>query len=110
MSIHSNSQMQGPVDARGNGQGRLLRVKTGYNPNSSSVGTDIAGIPAALPAVMLAVPVLFGTVAALVVTRFLRAGGGHDDGAAPADTKRPSSGAAAAARQAVASDGQDGVA
>lgn len=48
------------------GRGRVLRVKEGYNPNSSSLGSIVFIIPAAL----VAVPVLLATVASLIESRF----------------------------------------
>jgi hypothetical protein len=48
------------------GRGKILRIKEGYNPNSSSVGSIVFSFPAAL----LAVPVLFGTVNAIVFSKF----------------------------------------
>ena len=49
------------------GKGKILRVKEGYNPNSSSLGSIVFSFPAAL----LAVPVLFSTVAAVIITKFV---------------------------------------
>ncbi|HBA88146.1 MAG TPA: hypothetical protein DCZ75_09235 [Geobacter sp.] len=43
-------------------KGRILKIKTGYNPNSSSVGVDIVVFFTAGAAVTL----LFNTVAAIV--------------------------------------------
>ena len=48
------------------GRGRVLRVKEGYNPNSSSLGSVVFTIPAAL----LAAPVLLAGVAAWIARRF----------------------------------------
>ncbi len=39
--------------------GRLLRVKTGYNPNSSSVGTNLAPLLLAGSLAAMAAPLLF---------------------------------------------------
>ena len=49
------------------GKGKVLRVKQGYNPNSSSLGSIVFSFPAA----MLAVPVLLSTTAALIYTKVL---------------------------------------
>lgn len=43
-------------------KGRILKIKTGYNPNSSSVGADIVVFFTAGAAVAM----LFNTVAAIV--------------------------------------------
>ncbi|MBU2489656.1 MAG: hypothetical protein KKA60_09720 [Proteobacteria bacterium] len=40
-------------------QGRVLRVKTGYNPNSSSVGTNLAPLLFAGSLAAMAAPLLF---------------------------------------------------
>jgi hypothetical protein len=52
------------------GRGRVLRVKEGFNPNSSSLGSVIFSIPAAL----VAAPVLLAGVAALLAARLARKG------------------------------------
>lgn len=49
------------------GKGKVLRIKEGYNPNSSSLGSIVFSFPAAL----LAVPVLFSAIAAFVATKFV---------------------------------------
>jgi len=49
------------------GNGKILRIKEGYNPNSSSLGSIVFSFPAAL----LAVPVLFSAAAALIATKFI---------------------------------------
>lgn len=43
-------------------KGRILKIKTGYNPNSSSIGLDMVAFLTA----GAAVTVLFNTVAAIV--------------------------------------------
>lgn len=48
--------------------GRILRLKQGYNPNSSSIGTIVFMMPAAL----LGVTAAFGTAAGLICAAFLR--------------------------------------
>ncbi|MEW5734407.1 MAG: hypothetical protein AB1921_06110 [Thermodesulfobacteriota bacterium] len=50
------------------GPGRILRVKWGVNPNSSSMGSLVFALPAAL----LAVTVGFGAVSALILARFIQ--------------------------------------
>ena len=47
------------------GRGRVLRVKQGYNPNSSSLGSIIFSIPAAL----VAAPLLLAGAAAVIASR-----------------------------------------
>jgi hypothetical protein len=49
-------------------RGRILRVKRGYNPNSSSMGTLLVAFPCAL----FGSAVLFNTVASLVLLRKLK--------------------------------------
>lgn len=55
---------------RGNARrrGRILRVKQGYNPNSSSMGSIVF----ALPSLLLGTTVLFGAVAGFIASAFLR--------------------------------------
>lgn len=48
------------------GKGKILRVKEGYNPNSSSLGSIVFSFPAA----MLAVPVIFSAAAAIIASKF----------------------------------------
>lgn len=43
-------------------KGKILRVKQGYNPNSSSMGSIVF----VLPAVLLAISVIFGAFAGLL--------------------------------------------
>ena len=43
-------------------QGRILKIKTGYNPNSSSIGVDIVVFFTA----GAAITVLFNTIAAIL--------------------------------------------
>ena len=52
----------------GAGGGRVLRLKQGYNPNSSSIGTIVFVMPAAL----LGATIAFGVAAGLACTAFLR--------------------------------------
>ena len=60
-------------------KGRVLRVKHGYNPNSSSIGSIVFLLPAAL----LVAGAGFGAVAALIWSALTRAdiSGGPGDGA-----------------------------
>ncbi len=63
-------------DAKANDvHGRILRLKQGYNPNSSSIGTIVFAMPAAL----LASTVAFGAAAAFI-TSALSAGQGQRHG------------------------------
>jgi len=48
-------------------KGRVLRVKQGYNPNSSSLGTIIFAFPSA----MLAAPIVFSAVAGMICSKCL---------------------------------------
>jgi len=50
------------------GRGRVLRVKQGYNPNSSSMGSLVF----AFSAKILGFTALFGTVAGLIYASFVR--------------------------------------
>ena len=59
-------------------KGRLLRVKLGYNPNSSSIGTIVFAMPAAL----LGLTVVFGAAAGLLSSGLLSA---DEDGDSPGD-------------------------
>ncbi len=49
-------------------KGRVLRVKRGYNPNSSSMGSIVF----ALPSLLLGTTALFGAVAGFIASAFLR--------------------------------------
>ena len=49
-------------------KGKILRVKQGYNPNSSSMGSIIFVLPAA----MLAVTAVFGALSGLLAPLLLR--------------------------------------
>lgn len=55
--------------------GRILRIKLGINPNSSSIGTIVFAMPAAL----LGVTVAFGATAALLTARALGPAASADD-------------------------------
>jgi hypothetical protein len=52
-------------------KGRILRVKQGYNPNSSSMGSIIYVLPAAL----LAITVGFGAISGIIMSAFIKNGG-----------------------------------
>jgi hypothetical protein len=49
-------------------KGRILRVKMGYNPNSSSMGSVVYILPAAL----LAVTSGFGVVSGIILAVFMK--------------------------------------
>jgi hypothetical protein len=49
-------------------KGKILKVKMGYNPNSSSMGSMIFILPAAL----LAITVGFGAVSGIILSFFLK--------------------------------------
>jgi hypothetical protein len=49
-------------------KGRILRVKLGYNPNSSSMGSMIFVFPAAL----LAVTAGFGVISGIIMSAFIK--------------------------------------
>ena len=51
------------------GKGRVLRLKCGYNPNSSSYGSIVFVMPGAL----LAATAVFGAVAGLIGSTLVRA-------------------------------------
>ena len=50
-------------------KGRVLRIKHGYNPNSSSVGTAIVFV---LPTMVIASSVLFGGISAVMMNALIR--------------------------------------
>jgi hypothetical protein len=49
-------------------KGRILRVKHGYNPNSSSMGSIVFILPASL----IAVTVGFGAVSSVIMSMFMK--------------------------------------
>ena len=49
-------------------RGKILRVKLGYNPNSSSIGSVVF----AIPTMLLTTSVIFGTVTGIIFSRFLK--------------------------------------
>jgi hypothetical protein len=63
-----------------NTKGKILRVKQGYNPNSSSMGSMVFS----LPAVLLAVTVGFGAVSGIIMSAFIK----RDDKTAESDEKQ----------------------
>jgi hypothetical protein len=65
-----------------NRKGKILRVKQGYNPNSSSMGSMVFS----LPAVLLAVTVGFGAVSGIIMSAFIK----RDDKTAESDENKVS--------------------
>jgi hypothetical protein len=57
-------------------KGRILRVKHGYNPNSSSAGSVIVF---ALPVAIFGVTLGFGAISSLIMSHFVKAGSGEKD-------------------------------
>ena len=51
-----------------NRKGEILRIKQGYNPNSSSMGSIVFALPAAL----FGVTALFGAVSGIIISGFMR--------------------------------------
>jgi hypothetical protein len=49
-------------------KGKILKVKIGYNPNSSSMGSMIFILPAAL----LGITVIFGAISGVIFSLFLK--------------------------------------
>ncbi len=66
-------------------RGKVLRVKQGYNPNSSSIGSII--FP--LPVLILGASVVLGTIAGILWTTFLCAPGEQSRQGSP-DCRTPS--------------------
>ena len=55
-------------------KGKILRVKHGYNPNSSSMGSIVFALPAAL----LGVTAGFGIISGIIMSVFMKdKGKGH---------------------------------
>lgn len=50
------------------GGGKILRVKTGYNPNSSSMGSIVFVVPAAL----LGITAGFGVISGIIMSAFIK--------------------------------------
>jgi len=65
-----------------NTKGKILRVKQGYNPNSSSMGSIVFVLPAAL----LAATVGFGVVSSIILSAFIK----RDDKTAESDENKVS--------------------
>jgi hypothetical protein len=57
-----------PKLSKKNAKGKILRVKQGYNPNSSSMGSIVFSLSAAL----LAVTVGFGAVSGIIMSAFIK--------------------------------------
>jgi hypothetical protein len=51
-----------------NRKGKILRIKQGYNPNSSSLGSMVYVLPAAL----LAITVGFGAISSIIMSAFIK--------------------------------------
>jgi len=49
-------------------QGKILRVKQGYNPNSSSIGSIVF----AIPTMLLVSSAIFGTASAVIFAKFMK--------------------------------------
>ena len=67
MTTSISPPLPGALCARAPARGRVLRLKRGYNPNSSSIGTIVFALPGAL----LAGTAAFGAVAGFVAGAFL---------------------------------------
>ena len=65
--------------------GRILRLKQGYNPNSSSIGTIVFMMPAAL----LGVTTAFGAAAGLIAAALLPGGRSPHASDPPRQTDAP---------------------
>jgi len=68
MHKHNKTEPVG-LEASQKKVGKLLRVKEGYNPNSSSIGSVVFAIPLAV----LAVPALFGMASAVIMQKGVKA-------------------------------------
>ena len=55
-------------------KGKILRVKQGYNPNSSSMGSIIFAFPAALMGVATA----FGIISGIIMSKIVKKNGNKD--------------------------------
>ena len=63
------------VRKRDNGvKGKILRVKKGYNPNSSSIGSMVF----ALPVAFLGITAAFGAVSGIIMAAFMTKTGKSD--------------------------------
>ncbi|CAB1075757.1 hypothetical protein D1AOALGA4SA_3568 [Olavius algarvensis Delta 1 endosymbiont] len=54
-------------------KGKILRVKQGYNPNSSSIGSIVF----AVPTMLLVSSAIFGTAAGVISAKFMKRAGGN---------------------------------
>jgi hypothetical protein len=100
----TRSPSRAELPAGPTGAGTILRLKLGYNPNSSSIGTIVFGMPAALAVLTVA----FGTAAGVLCAALLRAkarGRPTEHGAAPVETTAPSNDAPSDAPAAPSSQG-----
>lgn len=55
----------------GHGRGRILRLKQGYNPNSSSMGSIVFVLPVALGGITMG----FGLASSIILAFFLKKDG-----------------------------------
>ncbi|MDH4203708.1 MAG: hypothetical protein OEV87_12570 [Phycisphaerae bacterium] len=62
----SAENIQSPEETA-NEQGKILRVKQGYNPNSSSIGSIVFVMPAAL----LGITAAFGVVSSVIMSTLM---------------------------------------
>lgn len=53
---------------KNNSKGKILRIKQGYNPNSSSIGSTVFALPAAL----LGITAAFGVVSGVIMSAFMK--------------------------------------
>ena len=54
-------------------KGKILRVKKGYNPNSSSIGSIVF----AIPTMLFVGATLFGTASVLIFSKYLKKSEAH---------------------------------
>lgn len=67
-----NAIEHSPIPHDGSGKkGRILRVKHGYNPNSSSLGSEFFAV-FVVPASLFAVTIGFGAVSGMIFSAFMR--------------------------------------
>jgi len=59
-------------------KGRILRLKHGYNPNSSSLGSEFFAV-FVVPASLFAVTIGFGAVSGIILSAFMREPASHND-------------------------------
>jgi hypothetical protein len=84
-SMHADLHSCPDKEKAGEGKGRVLKIKTGYNPNSSSIGVDMIAFFTA----GAALTVLFNTVASIIFAAKGRQDGGLEKlpGGAPKPTE-----------------------